>query len=195
MTAEDRLRWDTIYRQRGTQPYPDPDPLLYEYTPPLAAASDRRALDLAGGLGQNGLWLAEQGYTVDVMDISRMALLRGRAEMIARGLRNINFLQVDLDTADLKLNKYDLVCVFRYLKRDLFTQLRACIRPGGRIIYETYNIRYVDVVPQFNRDYLLEPGELAGYFADWKILHQAEIRHISRVVAVKPAPAESAPRG
>jgi tellurite methyltransferase len=187
MSQEDRARWDSIYRQRNQTVYPDPDPFLFEYTPPLTVSQEKRALDLAGGMGQNGLWLAQQGYTVDVMDISRMALIRGRAEMSARDLRNLNFLQVDLDNIDLKLNRYHLVCVFRYLKRDLFPQIRACIRPGGRIIYETYNTHYLDVVPQFNPVFLLEPGELAGYFADWKILHNADVKHIARLVAIKPS--------
>lgn len=186
MSLEDRSRWDSIYRQRNQEKYPDPDPFLFEYTPPLPAASDKRALDLAGGLGQNGLWLAQQDYTVDVIDISRMALLRGRQEMVSQNLRNMNFLQVDLDTIDLKLSKYHLVCVFRYLKRDLFPQIRACIRPGGRIIYETYNVNYRRLVPQFNPAFLLQPGELASYFADWKVLHQSEIQHISRLVVIKP---------
>lgn len=186
MSAEDRARWDGIYRQWSREPFPDPDPFLFEYTPPLSVPYEKRALDLAGGLGQNGLWLAQQGYTVDVMDISRMALLRGRAEMVNQGLRNINFLQVDLDHVDLKLNKYHLVCVFRYLKRDLFPQIRACIRPGGRILYETYNLDYLELVPAFKPAFLLQPGELAGYFADWKVLHHSEIGHTSRLVAIKP---------
>lgn len=188
MSLEDRTRWDGIYRQRTQEAYPDPDPFLFEYSPPVPAAETNapRALDLAGGLGQNGLWLAQQGYTVDVIDISRMALLRGRQEMVSHDLRNMNFLQVDLDTVDLKLNKYHLVCVFRYLKRDLFPQIRACIRPGGRIVYETYNLNYHRLVPKFNAAFLLQPGELASYFADWKVLHQSEIDHISRIVAIKP---------
>jgi SAM-dependent methyltransferase len=186
MSAEDRTRWDAIYRQRSQEAYPDPDPFLFEYTPPVAASAEARSLDLAGGVGQNGLWLAQQGYTVDVMDISRMALLRGRQEMVNQNLRNINFLQVDFDHVDLKLNKYYLVCVFRYLKRDLFAQIRASIRPGGRVLVETYNLAYRQLVPQFNPAFLLKPGELLDYFADWKVLHNSEIDHISRIVAIKP---------
>lgn len=186
MSHEDRTRWDAIYRQRSQQPFPEPDPFLFDYTPPVSPSEGRRALDLAGGQGQNGLWLAAQGYTVDVMDISRMALARGRQEMVARGLRSLNFLPVDLDAAELESGHYDLVCVFRYLKRELFPALRACIRPGGRLIYETYNTRYQDIVPTFNPAFLLEPGELAGLFADWKLIHASDAEHISRLVALKP---------
>ena len=34
MTGDDRLRWDQIYRERNEEPYPSPDPLLFEFTPP-----------------------------------------------------------------------------------------------------------------------------------------------------------------
>ena len=101
-------------------------------------------------------------------------------------MRNINFMHDDLDEVSLKLNKYTVVCVFRYLKRDLFPQIRTSIQPGGRIIYETYNLRYLEHVPDFNTDFLLESGELATYFADWRILHNIESRHISRLAAIKP---------
>lgn len=186
MAGQDRLRWDQVYRDRQHEAYPAPDPLLFEFTPPVSDEAEHRALDLAAGIGQNGLWLSAQGYLVDVMDISRVALLRAQAEAARRQLRNINLYPVDLDDTPLEANTYELICVFRYLKRDLFPALRAAVRPGGRIIYETFNRRYQKLVPQFNPAFLLEPGELSGYFADWKILHNMESGHVSRLVAVKP---------
>lgn len=186
MSVQDRVRWDDVYRERENQPFPAPDPLLLEYTPVVTPQSECRALDLAGGLGQNGLWLASQGYTVDVMDISRTALMRGKMQMEQQGLRTLNFLQVDLDDIELEANHYHLVCVFRYLKRDLFPQIRTCLTPGGRIIYETFNRRYLSIVPQFNQAFLLEPGELLGHFAGWNILYNADEKHLSRIVALKP---------
>jgi tellurite methyltransferase len=114
-------------------------------------------------------------------------LQRARAEMAMRNLRNVNLLQIDVDTLELKAESYDLICVFRYLKRDLFPLLAAAIKPGGRIIYETFNLRYLNVVPQFNRDFLLEDDELQGYFGGWQIVHTEEAdHHISQLVAVKP---------
>jgi tellurite methyltransferase len=187
MSIEDRVRWDNNYKKMSSNVFPGADPLLKEFTPLADGTSAPRALDLAGGFGQNGLWLAEQGYATDIMDISRVALQRARAEMAMRNLRNVNLLQIDVDTLELKAESYDLICVFRYLKRDLFPMLAAAIKPGGRIIYETFNLRYLDVVPQFNRDFLLEDGELQGYFSGWQIVHTEEAdHHISQLVAVKP---------
>jgi tellurite methyltransferase len=185
MTAQDRTRWDQLYKEQN-EAIPPPDPLLFEFTPPINDDEEHRALDVAAGLGQNGMWLAAQGYTVNMIDVSRIALLKAQDEMGKRQLRNINLYQADLDSYDFPNNAYELICVFRYMKRDMFPHLRTCVRPGGRILYETFNVRYLDSVPGFNPNYLLEVGELAGYFADWKILHNIDGRQVSSLVAIKP---------
>lgn len=186
MSAEDRVRWDQIYRQRFDQPYPAPDPLLLQFTPAVPQDQLLRALDFAGGQGQNGLWLAEQGYYVDIIDISRVGLQRARAEMAIRNLRNVNLLQIDFDDIQLDDEIYDMVCVFRYLRRDLFGQLMASVKSGGRLIYETYNTRYLELVPEFNTAFLLHPGELELAFQKWHVLHYEEPDHNARLVAVRP---------
>ena len=186
MSAYDRVRWDGYYRHLLKKPFPAVDPLLLDYTPPVPISETRRALDLACGFGQNGLWLAEQGYTADLMDISRIALGRARAEMTIRNLRNVNLFQIDLDDLKIEEEKYQMVCVFFYLKQSIMTKLLASVAPGGRLIYKTYNIAYLDIVPQFNTDFLLGPGELGSIFEGWQIIHHEEESHISQIVTVKP---------
>ncbi len=187
MSAKDRVRWDAIYRETANFPYPYPDPILFQYTPPIHGLEKTfRALDLACGLGQNGLWLAAQGYVVDLMDISRSALTRAQEQASERHLRNVNFMQVDIEELTLEPNTYDLVCVIRFLRRDLFPMLRAAIKPGGRIIYESFNARCTNLIPDAPRDFLLGHGELAGYFGDWRVLRNSEVDHVSQLVAIKP---------
>lgn len=199
MTAEDRIRWDAIYRADESRPYPAPDPLLFESVPE-PDHDQARALDFAGGVGQNGLWLAERGYTVDIVDVSRVALNRARKEMAARNLRQVNLLQLDVDVLidDLHLrtgeagrtgqalSEYDVVVVFRYLKRAMFPVLRDLVKPGGRVVYETFNRRYLQIVPQFNVEFLLGDGELPVAFPGWQVLHHSEDDHRTQFVAVKP---------
>jgi 2-polyprenyl-3-methyl-5-hydroxy-6-metoxy-1,4-benzoquinol methylase len=186
MSADDRMRWDAFYREKAGDPYPDPDPLLFQFTPPVCALGSARALDLACGLGQNGLWLAAQGYTVDLMDASRVALTRARTEATRRGLRSANFLQVDLDTVKLETSEYDLICIVRFLDRNLVPQIRAAVRPGGRVIYATFNQQLLETRTGFNPDYLLRAGELGGYFGDWQILRNDDSTPFSQLVAIKP---------
>ncbi|MCK6579685.1 MAG: class I SAM-dependent methyltransferase [Anaerolineae bacterium] len=187
MSTSDRDRWDHIYKGRTGEPDPPPDPLLLHYAPPVFERGEPpTALDLACGVGQNGLWLAEQGYVVDLVDISRTALMRAKDEAARRGLRTVNLLQIDLEEPALERDHYDLVCVFRYLQRDLMSAIRAAVKPGGRIIYQTYNTRRLDAQPDANRAYLLSLGELVGYFGDWRVLRSAEPEALSQLVAVKP---------
>lgn len=188
MSAADRIRWDARYRERLSAPLPAPDPLLLQHAPPAARRADAApvALDLACGFGQNGLWLAEQGYTVDLIDISRTALLRAQEEAGRRGLRTINFLQADLEEIMLERDRYDLICAFRFLNRPLMTAIRAAVKNGGRIIYETFNTRHLAAHPDFDPAFLLSPGELFGYFGDWRVLLGSEPEAISQIVALKP---------
>jgi tellurite methyltransferase len=197
MSAKDRVRWDEIFKKRNEDPFPAPDPLLLQYAPAPKDGEEPRALDLAAGYGQNGLWLAEQGYHVDITDISRVALRRARFEMGLRNLRNVNLLQVDLDMLMLKSDgdcaaahelcpkSYDAICVFRYLKRKLFPVLKAAVKPQGRIIYETFNIGYLEKVPDFNRDFLLEKRELEDIFRDWRIVYHDDSDFTTQLVAVR----------
>jgi hypothetical protein len=106
--------------------------------------------------------------------------------MAMRNLRNINLLQVDVDHVQLEPSFYAVVCVFRYLKRSLLPALAKSIAPGGRVVYETFNLRYLDLVPGFNADFLLTPGELTTAFRGWQVLYHEEATHITQFAAVKP---------
>ena len=187
MSAKDRDRWDKIYYERALQAYPPPDALLVAYAPRPESPARHVALDLAAGLCQNAIWLAEQGYLVNAMDISRVALERGRAEMAMRNLRNINFIPTDLSEVTLPDAVYDLVCCFRFLDRSLFPKIRAALRPGGMVIYQTFNVRRLEDHPDMRREFLLEPGELPTFFPGWEVLHDEEVGDISRFVGRKPA--------
>lgn len=186
MSAEDRARWDAIYRERVLGPYPPPDALLAAYAPVPEPGAIPAALDLAAGLCQNAVFLAEQGYQVDAMDISRLALERGRAEMAMRNLRSVNFIPVDLEALDLPEDTYELVCVFRFLDRRVFPALCAAIKPGGRVIYQTFNVRLLLKRPDTRQDYLLDLGELPTFFPGWETLHDDDADEMSRYVARRP---------
>ncbi len=190
MAAEERTRWNEVYSERVLGPYPPPDALVVAYAPRPAPDGLRQvALDLAAGLCQNAVWLAEQGYQVNALDISHVALERGRAEMTMRNLRSINFIHADLDRTRLAPAAYDLVCCFRYLNRNLFPMLREAVKPGGLVIYQTYTVERLKKWPDSSRRFLLEPGELPAFFPGWEPLHSDEIEDAARFVARRPGAA------
>lgn len=187
MSVAERVYWDDYYRlQRGTRDYPSPDPILFEYVPPLFETRPHRALDLACGVGQNGLWMATQGYTVDALDISRVALAVAQVQAAKRHISGINLIPSDLDDAVLERDTYDVVVIVRFIKRGLMPDIRAAVRPGGRVIYQAFNTQHLNTEPDYNPEQLLRVGELTGYFADWNLLHKANMGGISQLVAVKP---------
>lgn len=188
MAADDRARWDARYTSgpRHLRAH-DPNPLLIRFAPP--AYSGIRALELACGLGRDALWLAGQGYTVDALDVSLVALRRARAAMLERGIEGVNFILADLDHYPLPPRRYDLVYVYRFLDRRLFPEIRSRVRPGGLAIYETLNVRRHLRYPAARPEHMLELGELPGHFPGWRILAASDAGTTSYIVARKPGEA------
>lgn len=185
MARSDRDRWNARYTDPKRALRQAPQPVLTAYAPPYHPGM--RALELACGLGHDALWLAAQGYTVDAIDISLMALRKARAEMLRRGLHGVNFIVADLDQFSLPHHAYDLVVVFRFLDRTLFPAIRARVRPGGLVIYRTLNVRWREKHPETRAAHMLALGELHTFFPGWDVLHSDDSGALSELVARKPA--------
>jgi tellurite methyltransferase len=150
-------------------------------------------LDLACGRGDNGLYLAGLGLPVVFADRSGEALDEARASAAERHLQE-RFWEVDLETGDNPLPKehYRAILVFRYLHRPLIPHVRNAIRPGGVLIYETFTVEQPKYGKPHNPDYLLQPGELVGWFRDWEVIHYFEgilenpMRAMAQIVCRKP---------
>ena len=103
-------------------------------SPLLAAWTDRlprgRALDVACGLGRNAIHLAANGYAVDAMDISGVALAKARERASAAGVE-VNWIEADLEQPDIARGAYDVIVVARFLDRPLIPRLIDALRPGG----------------------------------------------------------------
>lgn len=67
-----------------------------------------RVLDVGCGEGADALWLAEQGWEVTALDVSRVALDRAARQAELRGLR-VNWLHSGLVEALLPAASFDLV--------------------------------------------------------------------------------------
>ena len=173
----DRERWNRRYAEQAE--LPPPNPLLIE-------AFDRwiaprfphggRALDLAGGRGQNSIYLLERGWHVKLIDASDAAVHQ------ARDRAKDACLTLDCEVEDAgsflarnSAGTFDLVMVFAFLDRKLWQGIRRALRSGGLLVYKTYTLDNL----QFGRgpsnpDYLLRAGELCEEFSDFEILHSNE---------------------
>lgn len=132
-----------------------------------------RVLDIACGEGRNALFLAENGYDVDAIDISGVAIERGRL-LAAKGGVKINFIQVDLESYKIPAKAYDLIINFNYLQRTLVPKIKKGLKKGGVIIFETFTLEQKTIGPPKNPNYLLKPNELLKLFKDFHILFYRE---------------------
>ncbi len=97
-----------------------------------------RALDLACGEGRNAVWLAEQGWTVNAVDFSDVAVDRGRAAAAERNTE-VDFDVADVVTYEPEVRGFDLVAVF-YLhlpvgeREPVLRRATAAVAPGGTFL-------------------------------------------------------------
>lgn len=155
------------------------------------------ALDVAMGNGRNAIYLATRGFDVDGVDVDPEVVARARATARRFGapIRAIVG-NVEDGTYIIPIEAYDVIAVFNYLHRPLFTDIRDGIRPGGAVVYQTYTAAQARFGKPRNPAHLLEEGELQRVFADWEILRYAERIEPSKaggppaalagIVAVKP---------
>ena len=173
----------------------EPNPLVVKFGPLLEEPGlDGLVLDLACGRGQNGLYLAGLGLPVVLADRSAEALAEARRSAEEHGL-DARLWQVDLESGGdpLEREHYRGILVFHYLHRPLVPSIGRAIRPGGILIYETFTLEQATFGRPHNPDFLLRPGELAGWFGDWQIIHTWEgvledpPRAVAQLVCRKPA--------
>jgi tellurite methyltransferase len=163
--------WNERY-SRGEHATTEPSKLLVRVAANLAPG---RALDIACGAGRHALYLAQHGWQVTAVDASRVGIditrERARACGVTLGAR-----VADLERGEFVIEEdaYDLVCVFYYLQRDLFQQLRASVTPGGTLVAAIHMVDENPEIKQMNPDFLLQPGELRAFFSDWQIEHYHE---------------------
>lgn len=181
MSTDDRDRWNRKYAQRTSVTEPEADEWLVEACGLVAQLSTEtkpigRAIDLACGLGHNSIWLAQQGWSVDGIDISETGLAQAqyRAD---QANTVVNWQQADLDEWRPPSDEYDLAIVFRFLDRETVPRLiSASIRSGGWLIYETFASGQLDRPGSHLRNpaYTLAPGELPQLFPGFDIVEFRE---------------------
>ncbi|HEX6999881.1 MAG TPA: class I SAM-dependent methyltransferase [Gammaproteobacteria bacterium] len=164
MSAAERQKWDERYCAGAYAARTHPTALLADWLPYLPRG---RALDVACGTGRNALYLARAGYRVDAVDISPVALERGRRTADERGL-SVRWLEADLDEPDGALPDadYDLIVWVRYVNHDLMPHLLRRLRPRGHLLCEQHLVcARADVAGPSGNRFRLQPNQLLHAFA------------------------------
>ncbi|HXH47897.1 MAG TPA: class I SAM-dependent methyltransferase [Terriglobia bacterium] len=148
-------------------------------------------LDLACGYGRNTLYLARQGLEAIGIDRSLDALVAGREDAARENLK-VSFVQADLTRFAFPTNAFSVVVCFKYRDRNWYPSIRAALRPGGLLVYETYTFEHLGFgLKPLDPAHLLGRNELLQAFGDWEILYYREVwrgRGTASLVARKPGP-------
>lgn len=169
MSAADRDRWNARYADGAYESRRHPSPFLEKIAHHLPG--NGRALDLACGAGRNAIYLAHRGLSVDAVDISRVALDRGRVDA---GELPIRWLECDLDDGFEAEANYDLIVNIRYVNLALVARLIESLRPGGVLAIEQHLATAADVIGPRNPAFRVDEGELARVASGMIVEHVDE---------------------
>lgn len=165
---QDKERWNKRHVEKPMRH--NVEPILQKY---IENADIGEALDIACGVGRNTHFLAEKGFLVDAVDISDYALSQ------IQDTKAIKKFDVDLDTYNLEINKYDLIVNINYLSRRLIPQMKEALRSGGVIIFETFIIAHGEFTQPVNPEFLLRKNELLHAFIGLDIIYYEERRDVN----------------
>ncbi len=177
--AEDR--WNGRYDDLPPVDVDDPPPAalvgLAAFLP-----TDGFAVDLAGGDGTGGLYLARRGLDTTVVDVSEVALRRARTLADTAGVE-LTTMQADLTDrperflSDLSQQQGPgLITCFHYLQRDLLEAMPDVVRPGLTVAVSIATERNLERHARPSARFLLAPGELARLLSGpgVRALHRGE---------------------
>jgi SAM-dependent methyltransferase len=128
-----------------------------------------RALDVAAGMGRNSIPLARRGIRVVAADWSRNAL-NSLALMARREELAIEPIVVDLERSlPFRPGSFDVVLNISFLERGLFASLKAMLRPGGVLLFDTF------LIDQAAGGYPRDPRFLLGHYELCDLLSDMEL--------------------
>lgn len=186
MSLKDKEKWNSKYGGSECLAGRQPCSWLSENRGLLPGKG--QALDLAMGEGRNALFAASLGYEVLGVDISEVGVQRANDLAREREL-SLKGEVADLDEWPIPENTFNLVMCFYFLDRKLFEPIRKSLRPGGIVMFETFNqghLKYTDFKPEW----VLGANELIKEFFDYRILHYRETdedeKAASAILAQKP---------
>ncbi|MFT7602238.1 MAG: tellurite methyltransferase [Acidimicrobiales bacterium] len=118
-------------QQRWNERYASADPARRPVSPFLVEAAhllprSGTALDIAGGDGIEAVWLAEQGLTTTLLDVSDVAL-RTAEELAAAAGVALSTAEVDLDTEPLLPGPWDVIYCAHFLNRAVLEAAAASV--------------------------------------------------------------------
>jgi len=151
----DRARWNEKHRKAGHE-LPSIPLIMYQ-----GRLTRGRALDVAGGLGENAAILALAGWTVTLAEISDAAIARAAAR--ARELKAaVRIVQADALRLPFR-GPFETIVVTKFLERSIAAELVRLLSPGGTLFCE-------QPMSGLNPAYCIQAGEFARLYGALEVV-------------------------
>jgi|TARA_B100001540_G_C15737828_1_gene610765 tellurite methyltransferase len=182
-------RWDSRYRENPV--LKDPSSFLcehYKHFPPAGTV-----VDVAGGNGQNAIWLANHGFSTTLLDVSSVALTQAQEHAKKKKVA-IECQQHDLEKQSMpKGRKWDGVFLQLFLDRALVRTIPESLNLGGVFLFAHPTQTNLEKHEHPSERFLLEDGEihtLVDQLQSMRIIHIDEAwrssgRHEAWLIAQK----------
>lgn len=175
-------RWNQRYSQTTDLPTVSYCLTQYKHLLPQQGTG----LDLACGLGQNSIFLAKHGLTMHSWDYSKAGLAQMAEHCLNQNIE-VNQHCIDLANTPWPEQQFDMICVTAYLERALCPQIMGHLKPGGVLVYQTFN-QFAEIAGKIinkprRPQLLLAPAELLQLFSELEPLiyhdeqERADISH------------------
>lgn len=162
-------RWDQAYSVAKELPAVCYGLLNYRHLLPNKGVG----LDLACGLGQNAIFLSKHGLSMHGWDYSKVGLEQMKQHCQKQGV-NVQMHPIDLESETWPKLSFDLICVNAFLARQLCPQIVSALKPGGTLVYQTFNtVHELDgqcLSKPSRSEFLLERYELLSLFSELEVL-------------------------
>ena len=178
---EDRRQWDRLYRVPGYVFGKEPASFVRTS---LKLLPRGRALDLGMGEGRNAAFLAKNGWWVDGVDISEVAIRKAKKLAQENGV-SLNTFNADLGHYEIEPESYEVVMCIEFFLRGLLPKIRRGVEPGGVFLMETNAAPHPGVGGE-SRDHSPRPGELKAAFQGWDVLVYRESGSRIQMAVKKP---------
>ena len=95
--------------------------------------------------------------------------------MQSRAGKNVNIIEADLDSFEIKKDRYDLIVITNFLDRELIQKAKNALKEGGIIVIETYMQDKDNEKKDSNPNFLLQKDELQSMFqSGFRVLEYKE---------------------
>ncbi len=131
--------WDDVYSEKDYVYGRSPNDFLKQHFPVIPKG---KVLLLAEGEGRNAVFLAQQGYEVTGVDLSKVGLKKAQ-KLAAENEVQITTINADLAEFDLGEKRWDgIISIFCHLppgiRKSLYKRVQKALKPNGAFLLEGY---------------------------------------------------------